>query len=122
MQRSSVLTDAFEVVEKKRAFGPDTSMQLMAIFGDGPETMISSPLGTINHSKVRSWGVPLPPQRSRYSSKIDGQSSLETAKGGPEENNRLMSRSQSEEDEMLNEITSSSRRTLAFPFKIVSMW
>jgi hypothetical protein len=67
-------------------------------------------------------GGTTPPQRSRYSSKIDGQSSLETAKGGPEENNRLMSRSQSEEDEMLNEITSSSRRTLAFPFKIVSMW
>lgn len=82
MQRSSVLTDAFEVVEKKRAFGPDTSMQLMAIFGDGPETMISSPLGTINHSKVRSWGVPLPHKDQGIVLKLTARAHLRQQKEG----------------------------------------
>jgi hypothetical protein len=57
------------------------------------------------------------PQISRRSSKFDGESSLEIAKGEPGENNRLMSRSQSEEDEMPDEITSSSRRTSSLPLQ-----
>lgn len=89
-------------------------------FGGGAEVMTSGSVVEVNQpfgSMVMWIGksrklVAMPPQTARRRSEFRDQSSLEIAKGEPEENDRLaVSRSQSEEVEMPNEITSPSRRT-----------
>lgn len=88
-------------------------------FRGGADVMTSTPLrpnqpfGSTVMWRGRSRKlVAMPPQTARHRSEFRGRSSLEIAKGGPEENNRLaVSRSQSEEVEIPNEITSPSRRT-----------
>jgi hypothetical protein len=117
-QRSSVLTDALalELVVKKRALDLIRPCNSWPFLEMDPNYDISV-VGRNQPLQSTVMGGTMPPQTSRHSSKSDGQSSLEIAKGEPEENNRLMSRFQSEEDEMPHEITSSSRRTFGLPLQ-----
>lgn len=89
-------------------------------FRGGAEAMTSGPLSSITRSgsEVRSCGergvaslLPCPHKQQDLDSEYRGQSSLEMVKERPKEKDRLEIRSQSEEVEMPNEITSPSRRT-----------